>query len=89
MNTLFLIALTINIITFFFFGLDKQLAIKNKHRISENKLHILSIFGGFIGAFVAMFLFRHKIKKFPFMLIQTTISILWILLIGYKLYKIS
>ena len=53
----------INIISFFTYGLDKYLAIKNKRRISENSLISLSIIGGSIGSILGMFFFHHKTKK--------------------------
>lgn len=77
MNTLLLILLTLNILTFILFGVDKQLALKNKRRIRENTLHTFSFLGGFVGAFWAMFIFRHKIKKLSFILVQMGIFIVW------------
>jgi uncharacterized membrane protein YsdA (DUF1294 family) len=87
MNILLLILLTINILTFILFGVDKHLALKNKRRISENNLHTFSILGGFVGAFLAMFLFRHKIKKLSFILVQLFILLLWVSFIAFELYN--
>ncbi len=51
---------------------DKYLAIKtlksNPRRVSEKNLFIITFLGGTIGAFSAMFLFRHKIKKMEFLI---------------------
>ena len=41
---------------------DKQKAIKQQWRISENTLFTLAIFGGAIGGVLGMYLFRHKTK---------------------------
>ncbi len=53
----------INIFTFIIFGIDKYKAIKNKYRVKEKTLFILSIIGGFVGAILAMKIFRHKTLK--------------------------
>lgn len=79
MNEPLMILAALNLISFIVYGLDKQLAINNKRRISENNLHTLTILGGFVGSTLAMMLFRHKIKKVKFMLIHSAIFIGWIL----------
>lgn len=79
MNEPLMILAALNLISFMVYGLDKQFAINNKRRISENNLHTLSILGGFVGSTLAMMLFRHKIKKVKFMLIHSAIFIGWIL----------
>ncbi len=53
----------INIFTFITFGIDKYKSIKNKYRVKEKTLFILSIIGGFVGAILAMKIFRHKTLK--------------------------
>lgn len=60
--------ITINVLSFIVMGIDKHNAIKNKYRVSEKSLFILSIFGGAIGTFIAMFIFRHKIRKKAFII---------------------
>ncbi|MBU0661246.1 DUF1294 domain-containing protein [Patescibacteria group bacterium] len=58
--------LAINIITFFFFGLDKLKSQWNKRRISEKQLWLLCLFGGSPAGLLAMNYFRHKTKKGSF-----------------------
>ena len=70
----------INIISFFTYGLDKYLAIKNKRRISENTLISLSIIGGSIGSILGMFFFHHKTKKKRFLIMNPLILIIQIIL---------
>ena len=70
----------INIISFFTYGLDKYLAIKNKRRISENSLISLSIIGGSIGSILGMFFFHHKTKKKRFLIMNPLILIIQIIL---------
>ena len=63
MNTnILIIYAVINILTFITYGADKLKAFRNKYRISEKTLLIMSAFGIF-GALAGMFLFRHKIRK--------------------------
>lgn len=56
----------INIGNFLLFAIDKHLSIKNKERIPESTLILLSAIGGAIGGLCSMYLFRHKTKKAKF-----------------------
>ena len=63
----------INIISFLIYSIDKLQAIRNNNknivsRISEKLLLLSSFVGGSIGSFLAMVIFRHKIKKLSFMI---------------------
>jgi len=59
----FLIAyVLINLAVFAFYGIDKAKAVRNEWRISEKSLMIAALFGA-PGALLAMFVFRHKIRK--------------------------
>ena len=58
----------INVLSFIVMGIDKHNAINNKYRVSEKSLFTLSIFGGAIGTLIAMFVFRHKIRKKAFII---------------------
>lgn len=53
----------ISIITFAVFGIDKLKAVKDKWRIPEKVLFLLSVIGGSVGALLGMYTFRHKTKK--------------------------
>ncbi len=51
----------ISLATFVYFGWDKYKARNDADvRIPEIVLHMLSLFGGFVGGFVGMQFFRHK-----------------------------
>ena len=63
----------INIVTFFYFGLDKIKARLSHRRISEKILWFFPAIGGSIGALAGMYFFRHKTKKASF---QTGIAII-------------
>ena len=59
----FLIAyVLINLAVFAFYGIDKAKAVRNEWRISEKSLITAALFGA-PGALIAMFVFRHKIRK--------------------------
>ena len=70
----------INIITFAVFGIDKLKAIKDKWRIPEKVLFLLSVIGGSVGALLGMYTFRHKTKKTAFRLGIPAILIVQIVL---------
>lgn len=84
--------ISVNVLTFLAFGIDKWKAVhnghKNKHlsrRIPEVSLLFLALLGGSPAALLAMLLFRHKTqhKKFRYgvpaiLLVQVTMVIVLI-----------
>lgn len=58
--------LSINVLTFFYYGIDKLKAHRSSRRISERTLWILALIGGSVGALGGMKFFRHKTKKMSF-----------------------
>ena len=78
----------LSIITLTIYGLDKWLALKDKRRISENKLHLLALLGGWPGAYVGQQTFRHKISKKSFRRIfWLTIFVNTFLIIAYLVVR--
>ena len=77
--------IAINAITFITYGIDKWKARKKKWRIPESTLLLLAVFGGSIGAFLGMRVWRHKTihKKFKY-----GIPSILVLQIGLLLYLI-
>lgn len=57
---------TINVITFFMFGIDKWKAKRAKWRIRETALLLLAFLGGSIGAWLGMQVWHHKTKHKKF-----------------------
>jgi len=59
---------TINVVTFFMYGIDKWKAKKSKWRIRETALLGLAVLGGSIGARLGMKVWHHKTlhKKFKY-----------------------
>jgi len=69
----------INLMALILYGYDKFQAIKsskNISRVSENKLLLITLLGGTIGALLSMLIFRHKIKKPSFMIKFSIVVIL-------------
>lgn len=73
MNVLIFLLLTLNAVTLIIFGIDKYLARTNRYRISEKSLLTLALIGGSVGAITAQKMFRHKTRKFKY--------ILWVILL--------
>ena len=79
------ILLTLNFLTFIIYGIDKFKAKKAKWRIPESTLLLLAVFGGSIGAWLGLQVWRHKTqhKKFyigiPMILTLQVIATIYIL----------
>ena len=56
----------VNIGNFVLFAIDKHLSVKNKERIPESTLILLSAMGGALGGLCSMYIFRHKTKHAKF-----------------------
>lgn len=83
MKYLIFYIIIINFISLLIYGIDKWLAKKNKYRVSERILFILSFFGGALGALLGMLLFRHKTKKIYFYIWNIIMLVIW----GYIIYR--
>lgn len=75
----------INIVTFFWFGLDKLQAQLQTRRTPEKVLWFLSFIGGSLGALAAMKFFRHKTKKGSFQTIFLLIFFVQVALVFFVL----
>ena len=73
--------LCMNVVAFFYFGIDKARSQKGARRVPEKTLFFISLIGGSAGALLAMSLFRHKTKKLSFQAILGLILALQMLLI--------
>jgi uncharacterized membrane protein YsdA (DUF1294 family) len=67
---------SINAVTFGYYGYDKVRAGGGEGRVPELVLHGLSAIGGSPGAYLAMWLFRHKTVKGSFRILFWCIVIL-------------
>lgn len=52
----------LSLITFLFYGADKDKSKKGSRRVPEKVLLLLSFLGGAYGGYPAMLVFRHKTK---------------------------
>jgi len=59
----------VSVITFTAYGIDKRRAVLGERRIRERTLHLLELAGGWPGALAGQMLFRHKLRKFTFMIV--------------------
>ena len=73
----------VSLVTFLFYGFDKQRAKNEKGRIPEAVLHILTLIGGTPGALIGQIVFRHKTKKWRFQMVLVVIVILQMAAIWY------
>ena len=58
--------LVMNIVAFCVCGADKFAAQRQKSRVPEKVLFLLSALGGSVGMYLGMFTFRHKTKHWYF-----------------------
>ncbi len=65
---LWLYILIMSILTFSVCGADKFAAQRQKRRVPEKVLFLLSILGGSVGMYLGMFTFRHKTKHWYFVI---------------------
>ena len=73
----------INIVTFFFFAIDKYRAVKNKSRIRIVTLLGMAFAGGSVGALLGIYLLRHKTKKNYFTVGVPLMMVMQVLVLFY------
>ncbi len=73
----------INLISFFFIGLDKMKAQLDHSRVRERTLWFLTLIGGSLGTLLGMRYFRHKTQKLSFQAVVAVILVIQILIICY------
>lgn len=61
------VLLLLSLSTLFIYGFDKSAAQAGRWRTAKSTLHMLSLAGGWPGAWIAQRLFRHKVSKKSFM----------------------
>ncbi|WP_260590640.1 DUF1294 domain-containing protein [Variovorax sp. DXTD-1] len=76
------VLLLINLLTVVIYGVDKSAAQAGRWRTAESTLHLLSLAGGWPGAWCAQRLFRHKSRKASFMASYWTTVVLNIAAVG-------
>lgn len=58
--------LGMSLISMLLYALDKSAAVSQRRRVPEDRLHILSLSGGWPGAMLAQQMFNHKTTKVSF-----------------------
>lgn len=76
--------ITINVLTFIMFGIDKVKAKMHRWRISEKILLLFVLSGGCLGGWLGIFIFRHKTKDRSFLLPMILLTVSWI--IGFVVF---
>lgn len=80
---------TINVVTFFMYGIDKVKAKRSKWRISEAALLWMAVIGGSIGAWMGIKIWHHKTMHKKFKYGVPAIIILQIAIIVYLITKVE
>ena len=60
------VIIAMNLVTFILFAWDKFISGRKGRRVPESTLLVLSSLFGAFGAFMSMYLFRHKTQKLKF-----------------------
>jgi uncharacterized membrane protein YsdA (DUF1294 family) len=83
--------LSVNVIAFFMYGIDKWKAKKDKWRTSEATLLWIAVIGGSIGAWLGMKVWHHKTmhKKFRYGLPLILIMQIALVIFAYEYIMIN
>ncbi|MGE6488203.1 DUF1294 domain-containing protein [Paenisporosarcina sp. NPDC076898] len=73
--------IVMSIVAFFTMGHDKAAAKARNRRVPERNLWNLALFGGGVGAYLGMILYRHKTKHMSFRIGFTLLAILQVALL--------
>ena len=63
--------------------------MRGRYRISESRLHLSVLLGGFIGGFLGMMVFRHKTRKLGFLVLFFLAAIVSVVVLGKILSTLS
>ena len=78
--------LSLSLLTFVLYGIDKRNAIKERWRISEKTLQVFALLGGWPGALLAQQVFRHKTQKRSFIFLLWLAIFINVVALGYSQY---
>ena len=76
-----------SMLAFFVFMADKRAARRHRRRVPERTLHLTEVLGGFPGAFIAIFMLRHKSSKPSFLIVSIFASVVNLVML-YLLYSL-
>lgn len=83
MDAVIIYGMSVNVIAFLLYGIDKWNARKGLRRIPEKTLLGIAAVGGSVGAYMGMQLFRHKIRKAKF---SIGVPLIFVIQVGILLY---
>lgn len=78
--------LTLSLITFVLYAMDKGAAGRGDRRVPENRLHLFDLLGGWPGGLIAQQLFRHKTRKGSFQFVYWFCVLLNLAALGWLLF---
>lgn len=87
-KALLIYMLTVNVITFIMYGIDKWKAKSGRWRISESTLLLMAVVGGALGAQIGMNVWHHKTLHKKFRYGVPAIFILQCASVGFLFYNI-
>ena len=86
----YLIVVTVlSTVTFTIYAIDKRLAQSDRWRVSERKLHLLALFGGWPGALLAQKVVRHKTQKQRFRMVFWITVLVHLLCVATVIYAFA
>lgn len=88
MNIVLVAWLVLNVVSFVMYGVDKWKSKRAKWRIPEATLIWMAVFGGSVGALLAMRCFRHKTQHAKFRYGIPAILLAQLMLAGYLLWEL-
>ena len=74
-----------NVFAFLLYGGDKFAAVRGRRRVSEMRLLLASTPGTALGAWCAVFAFRHKSSKASYLTKLAFVTVLQALVVGWAL----
>lgn len=80
--------ISVNLLGFIYFFIDKQKAKRQSWRTPEATLFTIAVFGGSIGCLLGMYLFHHKTRKRAFYIGMPLILAFQILIVLIALFVI-
>ncbi len=75
-----------SLVTFVVYWWDKRAAQRGGRRVSERRLHLLSLLGGWPGAIAGQQLLRHKTQKLSFRIVFWCVLVAHLTAVGGVIY---
>ncbi|MDR0898682.1 MAG: DUF1294 domain-containing protein [Oscillospiraceae bacterium] len=86
-HTILIVYPAVNLLSFALMGADKRRARRGMWRISEQTLLLVCAFGGALGGWLGMQVFRHKTRHIKFTLTVPVLMLIQLTLLAYGLLR--